>query len=49
MEILKTAFWIAIALLALDVIGFLAWALSGQHPTDGYFLGTITWHLIKLF
>jgi len=49
MEALKTALWIALALLALDAIGFAAWVVSGQYPQDGFYLGTITAHTIALF
>lgn len=49
MEIFKAAFWVAIALLALDLLCFLAWAVSGQTPTDGFFLGTLTAHAIHAF
>lgn len=35
-------------LLALDVLGFIAWVMSGQIPVDGYYLGTITAHALRL-
>lgn len=37
-----------IGYLALDVLGFLLWALSGQYPSDGFYLGTITAHVLGL-
>ena len=32
---------IAIVLIA-DLVGFIAWQVSGQHPSDEMFIGTIT-------
>lgn len=36
-------------ILALDFFGWLMWAMSGQHPLDSWYVGTITGHIIKLF
>lgn len=33
--------------MLLDVMGFMAWILSGQIPTDNYYVGTITAHIVK--
>lgn len=44
---LQTIGGIALALLALDFFGFAAWVLSGQTPADGFYIGTITAHLLK--
>lgn len=30
------------SLMALDVLGFIAWYLSGQLPADGFYIGAIT-------
>lgn len=34
--------------LALDVLGFMLWAISGQYPVDSFYVGTITTHLLAL-
>ncbi len=31
----------------IDFIGFMFWAMSGQIPVDGFFVGTITQHLLS--
>lgn len=49
METLKTSLWIAVGILAVDAIGFFAWVASGQYPADGFYIGTITAHILKLF
>ena len=38
-----------LALLLLDLAGFGLWAISGQHPADGFYLGAITKAVINLF
>lgn len=38
---------IAIIIMALDIIGFMGWALSGQQPADGFYVGTITTHILR--
>ncbi len=40
---------VIIAILTIDYFCFWAWALSGQHPTDNFFFGTITAHALELF
>ena len=35
-------------ILAIDIIGFLLWYVSGQVPSDGFYIGTITAHIINL-
>lgn len=44
---LKIAGGVAIALLLLDVLGFIAWAMSGQFPADDFFIGSITTHILR--
>lgn len=34
--------------MLLDVMGFMAWLVSGQIPTDNIYIGTITAHIIKI-
>lgn len=38
---------IAIVYMILDAIGFMLWALSGQHTADSFFLGMVTLKIIK--
>lgn len=45
---LKTIVQIALALLAVDLLGFFWWIFSGQIPPDGFFVGTITTHFVRL-
>jgi len=38
---------IVIAILIIDLIGFTAWIASGQHPVDGFYIGSITANVLK--
>lgn len=38
-----------IVILLIDALCLLAWALSGQYPADGFYLGAITKSIISLF
>lgn len=49
MKILSFIAWSIVVALIIDLVGFLAWALSGQYPADGAYLGTITAHVLGLF
>jgi len=40
---------VAIIYTTLDVIGWTMWALSGQLPATGYYLGKFTSLVINLF
>lgn len=46
-RILGIVAFIAAAIIALDVLGFMAWVASGQVPADGFYLGAITSNIIK--
>jgi len=46
-NILKIAGGVITAVLALDILGFIAWVLSGQHPLDNFYIGTITAHVLR--
>jgi hypothetical protein len=35
--------------MAIDVLGAIWWAMSGQIPTDNFFLGSITREILQLF
>lgn len=47
-DALQIALTLAVGLLALDVLGFVFWVASGQYPSDGFYLGTITAHALGL-
>lgn len=36
-----------IAILAIDMLGFFGWAMSGQQPTDNFYIGSITTNIIR--
>jgi len=36
-----------IIVLVLDAIGFMFWILSGQHPVDQFYVGSITANIIR--
>ena len=36
-----------LGILALDVLGFIMWAMSGQLPIDNFYIGTITAHTLR--
>lgn len=35
-------------ILVIDMISFGAWVVSGQHPVDNFYFGTITAHVLQL-
>lgn len=37
-----------LTLLAIDFLAFTAWVASGQHPTDGVYMGMITAKILKI-
>jgi len=44
---MKTISKWAIAILLIDFICFIAWASSGQIPSDGFYFGMITRNLLQ--
>ena len=46
-NLLATLSAIVVGVLAIDVLGFFAWALSGQFPPDNFYVGTITAHALR--
>ena len=38
-----------VALFLFDAAALVMWAFSGQHPVDGFYVGSLTAHLIALF
>lgn len=49
MQIIKNTIAITFMLIAIDTIFFIVWALSGQTPVDGFYLGAFTKTIISLF
>lgn len=47
-DALQMGLTLAVGLLVLDAVCFVGWALSGQYPSDGFYLGTITAHALGL-
>ena len=43
---MKTLATIAGMMLLFDALGFLLWVLSWQYPQDGFYVGTITAHIL---
>jgi hypothetical protein len=48
-DILKIIGGALAGVLLIDAFGFMAWLLSEQHPTDNFYIGTITAHILKIF
>ena len=46
---LKIIIYTILIILAIDLVGFIAWIVSGQLPVDNFYIGTITANIIKLF
>lgn len=46
---MKTIATWAGCVLALDALGFMLWAMSGQLPVDQFYIGTITAHIVRAF
>ena len=38
---------VILGVITVDVLGFMLWALSGQHPADAFYIGTITAHILR--
>jgi hypothetical protein len=39
---------LAFMILAIDAVGYIMWAISGQIPHDTIYLGTLTAHTLDL-
>ena len=46
MNILKIIGYGVVAVLVIDALGLMLWVVSGQHPVDEFYLGTITAHVV---
>lgn len=40
---------VVIAFLVIDLLGFVAWSLSGQMPADSFYIGSISDSVLHLF
>lgn len=38
----------AVAIVLIDVFGFMAWVVSGQTPVDGFYIGALTAKVLGL-
>lgn len=47
MKIAQTILTIAVVIIAVDFLGFLAWGMSGQMPVDGFYVGAITRNILQ--
>lgn len=46
-HITETIGAIIAVIMLLDVMGLMAWLISGQAPTDNIYIGTITAHILR--
>lgn len=46
-QAIKTIVVVAIIILAIDFVGMIGWAMSGQHPVDNFYIGSISTHIIR--
>lgn len=46
---MKNILYIVLGLYSFDLLGFIAWAVSGQYPPNEYFIGFFTKLIINLF
>ena len=44
---MKTIIGVIVGVLMADFVGFLAWIYSGQVPSGGFWLGRITFEILK--
>ena len=45
--IIKIVIGVIVGVLIADFVGFLAWIYSGQVPSGGFWLGRITFEILK--
>lgn len=46
-ETSKIIFMIVVAIMVIDFLGAVSWAMSGQRPADGFYVGAITVNIVK--
>ena len=44
---METFLAVVLSILLVDVLGFVAWAISGQTPADAFFIGAVTSSIVK--
>lgn len=44
---LATLSALVVGYLAIDMLAFIAWALSGQHPVDNFYIGSVTAYILR--
>lgn len=47
-DIFKTAGVFAVMYLMVDMLGALAWTVSGQMPAGGFYFGIVTLHIARV-
>lgn len=45
---MKYVVWFIAIVIGVDMLGFLAWVLSGQFPVDNFYIGSITRNVLNL-
>lgn len=46
-KIISGIIFFVLLVLAIDEVCWFGWAMSGQYPVDGFYLGTITQHILQ--
>ena len=46
-NILKVVGGAVAVLIIIDMLGFGVWIVSGQHPVDDFYIGTLTAHVLR--
>ncbi len=44
----KEVLWLLLMVMVVDLLGYVAWAVSGQFPVDGFYIGAITHGIVKV-
>ena len=47
-DALRAAAVVLVVMVVADIVGFVAWKLSGQTPSDNFFIGSITNQVLKV-
>lgn len=47
MKIIKNIFAVVAIILFIDFVGMMCWAMSGQRPVDGMYIGAISTNVIR--
>ncbi len=48
-NIINILIWIGVAIITIDMVGAMMWAVTGQTPQDGFYIGAITNGVIHIF